>query len=386
MELDRATMKKLMALIAFAVILLVAVQRFEVVVGTLLFLLNVLTPFLAGAAIAFVLNVPMSFLERKALFQLKKYKLGRKLLRPLSLLLTIVLVLLVILVVMLVVIPQLTATVAGLGGTISSFIRRLLAWAQETFENNPQIEEWIAELTVNWQKFDWEKIINTAADFLGSGATDMLSSTISAVGSVINGIMSSFIAVIFAFYILLQKEKLGRQSRKILFALLPKRFADRILSVFSLSFRIFSSFITGQCVEAVILGSMFFVAMSLFRMPYALLVGCLISVTALIPIVGAFIGCGVGAFLLLMQSPTQALFFVIMFLILQQIEGNLIYPHVVGSSVGLPSIWVLMAVTLGGSLMGVVGMLLFIPITSVAYTLFRDFIHRRLKEKKIRVE
>lgn len=159
-----------------------------------------------------------------------------------------------------------------------------------------------------------------------------------------------------------------------------------MVAICSLSHRVFSSFITGQCVEAVILGCLFFLAMSIMRMPYALLVGCLIAVTALIPIVGAFIGCGVGAFLLLMVSPLQALIFVIMFLVLQQLEGNLIYPHVVGSSVGLPSIWVLAAVSVGGSLMGVAGMLLFIPLVSVLYTLFREFVYRRLKEKGLKVK
>ncbi len=148
----------------------------------------------------------------------------------------------------------------------------------------------------------------------------------------------------------------------------------------------FSSFITGQCVEAVILGAMFFVSMTILRIPYALLVGCLIAVTALIPIVGAFIGCIVGAFLLLMVSPMQALFFVVLFLILQQVEGNLIYPHVVGSSVGLPSIWVLVAVSVGGSLMGIAGMLVFIPLTSVLYALFREFVYQRLQAKGLQVK
>ena len=157
------------------------------------------------------------------------------------------------------------------------------------------------------------------------------------------------------------------------------------MEICRLSHRVFSSFITGQCIEAVILGAMFFIVMTVLRMPYALLVGCLIAVTALIPIVGAFIGCAVGAFLLLMVSPMQALAFVVMFLALQQVEGNLIYPHVVGSSVGLPSIWVLAAVSVGGSLMGVAGMLLFIPLTSVLYTLFREFVYKRLQEKGLKV-
>ena len=386
MELDRTVMKKLMLLIAFAVLLLVGAQRYEIVLQILRFLLNIIAPFLAGGAVAFVLNVPMRFLERKLFGKLKKNGKMPRFVRPLSLLLTILLVILVILVVLLVVVPQLSTTIKGLGVTISAFFTRTIAWAEETFSNNPQIMEWLKDLSLDWRNFNWQEMLNTAMDFLKNGAGDMLGSAISAVSTVADGIVSSFISFVFACYILLQKEKLGLQCRKVLFALLPQKTAKSILEVCGLSSRIFSSFITGQCLEALILGSLFVVTMTILRMPYALLVGCLISVTALIPIVGAFIGCGVGAFLILMESPTQALIFVIMFLILQQVEGNLIYPHVVGNSVGLPSIWVLMTVTLGGSLLGVAGMLLFIPFTSVLYTLFRSYVYKRLREKRLRIE
>lgn len=386
MELDRTVMKKLMLLIAFAVLLLVGAQRYEIVLQILRFLLNIIAPFLAGGAVAFVLNVPMRFLERKLFGKLKKNGKMPRFVRPLSLLLTILLVILVILVVLLVVVPQLSTTIKGLGVTISAFFTRTIAWAEETFSNNPQIMEWLKDLSLDWRNFNWQEMLNTAMDFLKNGAGDMLGSAISAVSTVANGIVSGFISFVFACYILLQKEKLGLQCRKVLFALLPQKTAKGILEVCGLSNRIFSSFITGQCLEALILGSLFVVTMTILRMPYALLVGCLIAVTALIPIVGAFIGCGVGAFLILMESPTQALIFVIMFLVLQQVEGNLIYPHVVGNSVGLPSIWVLMAVTLGGSLLGVAGMLLFIPFTSVLYTLFRGYVYKRLREKRLRIE
>lgn len=386
MELDRTVMKKLMLLIAFAVLLLVGAQRYEIVLQILRFLLNIIAPFLAGGAVAFVLNVPMRFLERKLFGKLKKNGRMPRFVRPLSLLLTVLLVILVILVVLLVVVPQLSTTIRGLGVTISAFFTRTIAWAEETFSNNPQIMEWLKDLSLDWRNFNWQEMLNTAMDFLKNGAGDMLGSAISAVSTVANGIVSGFISFVFACYILLQKEKLGLQCRKVLFALLPQKTAKGILEVCGLSNRIFSSFITGQCLEALILGSLFVVTMTILRMPYALLVGCLIAVTALIPIVGAFIGCGVGAFLILMESPTQALIFVIMFLVLQQVEGNLIYPHVVGNSVGLPSIWVLMAVTLGGSLLGVAGMLLFIPFTSVLYTLFRGYVYKRLREKRLRIE
>ena len=170
-----------------------------------------------------------------------------------------------------------------------------------------------------------------------------------------------------------------------MYAFLPEDWTDIFIALGSVTYKTFSSFLAGQCVEAVIIGVMFFVAMSIFNFPYAMLISVLIAFTALIPVFGGFIGCGVGAVLILLVDPMKGLFFVIMFLIIQQIEGNFIYPHVVGNSVGLPSMWVLAAVSVGGSLMGVVGMLVFIPIVSVIYTLLRGIVNRRLKEKKIKV-
>ena len=155
------------------------------------------------------------------------------------------------------------------------------------------------------------------------------------------------------------------------------------MEVLALTYKTFSGFLTGQCVEALILGAMFVITMTLFRLPYALLTGIVIAFTALVPVFGAFIGCAVGPFLIFMVSPFKALMFIVLFLVLQQIEGNLIYPHVVGNSVGLPSIWVLAAVSVGGSLMGIVGMLIFIPLMSVVYALFREVVYIKLRQKNI---
>ena len=198
-----------------------------------------------------------------------------------------------------------------------------------------------------------------------------------------SGVFDFFVSFCFAVYILTQKERLGTQARMLLYAFAPRPRADRVVEVAGLAHRTFSKFISGQCTEAVILGSLFAVAMTLCRMPYVLLISVLIAFTALIPIFGAFIGCGVGAFLILVDDPIQALWFVVLFLCLQQIEGNLIYPHVVGSSVGLPSIWVLAAVTVGGSLMGIAGMLVMIPLASVCYSLLRATTHARLRSRGI---
>ena len=384
MELNRDTMRKLIFLIVLIFLLFACAQNVGVLLTGVRLFVGILSPFLVGGAIAFILNVPMHFLENKPLRPLRDSKSLKKLSRPAALLLTLLLVVLVILILLLVIIPQLGESLESLGLAIQAAFPRFIDWAEDLFVNNPDIGAWLnaqfKELT-----FDWNTLLNRAAEFLRDSVGGVLNITISTVRSLISGVASAFIAFVFACYILLQKEKLGRHFRKALYAILPRPAAEKTMSVASLSYRIFSSFITGQCIEAVILGTMFFVVLSSLKIPYALLIGCLIAVTALIPIVGAFIGCAVGAFLLLMVSPGKALLFIVLFLVLQQIEGNLIYPHVVGSSVGLPSIWVLMAVTLGGSLMGVAGMLLFIPLTSVAYALFRDFVNRRLRERGIQV-
>ena len=378
MNLNRETMKKLMLLIAFTILLLVGVQRLDAVFGALRFLWGIGFPFALGGAIAFILNVPMTALEHWLFPEEKmgKSKLKRKLARPLSMILAILLVIGVIALVIFVVLPELGTTVVGLGASVEAFLPKAQEWLEDIFQNNEQIVAWIEGLELNW-----EKAVETAWNFFRSGAGSVLSSTMTVAKTIISAVTNFFIGFVFACYVLLQKEKLGKQSRKLLRAIFPKKQVEYILHVCSLSHRTFSSFITGQCMEAVILGAMFFVAMSILRFPYALLVGVLVAFTALIPIFGAFIGCVVGAFLILMVSPAQALGFIVLFQVLQQIEGNLIYPRVVGNSVGLPAIWVLVAVTVGGNLMGVLGMLIFIPIVSVLYALLREWMYGRLEDK-----
>ena len=222
-------------------------------------------------------------------------------------------------------------------------------------------------------------------NFLKNGAGSVLGGTMEAAKSIISGVSTFFIAFVFACYVLFQKERLSVQVRKLMYAFVPEDWTDILIALGSVTHKTFSSFLTGQCVEAVILGCMFFIVLSIFNFPYAMLISVLIAFTALIPVFGAFIGCGVGTVLILLVNPMKGLLFVVVFLVLQQIEGNFIYPHVVGNSVGLPSMWVLAAVSVGGSLMGVVGMLIFIPIVSVVYTLLRGIVNRRLKEKKIKV-
>lgn len=382
MDLNKNNVKKILGIITFTLILMAVLLNFKAVGNYLMFLWGIVFPFVVGSAIAFILNIPMSAMEKQfckiKVKTPKGEKIRNRVMRPVSMVLSILLVLFIIGVVIGVVVPQLGQTINSIGESMSNFLPKIQKWLEQTFQDQEEIVDYIKNLD-----FDWQNWLNTIKDFAWSGAGSVLSYTMSATMMVVNGVMTFFIAFIFALYILSQKENLGRQSKKLITAVFPKKVVEKILSVCSLSYKTFSKFITGQCLEALILGTMFFVCMTIFRLPYALLVGVLIAFTALIPIVGAFIGCFVGALLILMVNPMQAVFFVILFLILQQVEGNLIYPHVVGSSVGLPSIWVLFAVTVGGKLMGIVGMLIFIPLVSVLYSLLREWVNHRISVKKV---
>lgn len=380
MELNQENIRKIKEIILFTAVIIVCLWKYETVLDILFFVLNILTPFILGGAIAFVLNVPMNFVQRHLFDEerIKKSKVLQKMARPVSMILVLIAVFGIVAIIMFILIPQLGETFANLGRSIQAFIPQIQEWAARLFNDNKEIMD-----TVNNLEFDWNKIMDTGINFFKNGAGSVVNSTITAAKSIVSGLTTFFIAFVFAIYILLQKEKLGVQAKKVLFAFVRRGRAEATVEVLSLTYNTFSSFLTGQCVEAVILGSMFAVSMTIFKLPYALLVGVLIAFTALIPIFGAFVGCGVGAFLIFMVDPMKALIFVVLFLVLQQIEGNLIYPHVVGNSVGLPSIWVLAAVSIGGSLMGVVGMLIFIPIVSVVYALFREIVYLKLKKNQI---
>ena len=391
MNFSKENIKQIRSLIVFTLLLLIGLWKYEVILDILGFVWGIISPFILGGAIAFILNVPMNFIQ-KNLFEKNKYfqtekgkKLRDKLENTVSLVITIFLVISILAVVIFVVVPQLGKTFVTLKRNIEVFIPKIMADIATLFENNPQILGELNGLQLDWKQLNWDNILTTIIDFFRHGAGSVLGSTYQAAKGIVSGMATFFIAFVFACYILLQKKKLAVQIRKVMYAYLKTEQVEKILDVCSLTYKTFSSFLTGQCMEAVILGTMFFVTMGLLKFPYALLVGMLIAVTALVPIFGAFIGCAVGVFLIVMVSPVKALAFIVLFLVLQQIEGNLIYPHVVGNSVGLPSMWVLVAVTLGSSLMGIVGMLVFIPITSVIYSLLRRSVYARLEQKKIKL-
>lgn len=340
-------------------------------------LTGMLSPFILGAAIAFILNVPMRVVEKPL-----KFIQNVSLRRTAAIILTLLIMILAITGVVLLLIPQITETIQLLIPKLIDFILKVENTLMEFLGENPELLQWIST-TTDLQSLDWAGLIQKAASMIKDSVSVIATSAFSAVGGVTSAIVDLLIGLVFALYCLARKEILARQGRRILYSVLPEHFCDETIRILRLTSSTFSNFISGQCLEALILGCLFAVSMSIFKMPYIPLVSVLIAVTALIPLVGAFVGCFLGAFFILVNDPIQALIFIAMFLVLQQIEGNLIYPKVVGTSIGLPGMWVLLAVAVGGDLMGVAGMLVMIPISSVMYALIREFTNKRIAERGI---
>lgn len=379
MDFNNKKHVKTFILVVFAAILFyLGVQNIGIVVDAAGWFFGVISPFVLGAVIAFIVNVPMSRIEYH-LFEKRGSKVKGQ--RGISFVVTLALVIAVLVVVVYIVVPQLSDTIKMIAVQLPGAFEASKDWILSKMSYWKDLYALLEQITI-----DWDEIIKKVSKVLQEAAGAMVDSGVGAITNIVGAIVNFLIGFVFAIYILLAKEKLGGQGRQILYALLDEKKADKVVEICSISYRVFSKFLSGQCLEACILGGMFVVTMTIFRLPYAMLIGVLIAFCALIPIVGAFIGCGVGIFLILMVSPMKALIFLILFLVLQQLEGNLIYPKVVGNSVGLPSIWVLAAVTIGGNLMGVVGMLVFIPLCSVAYILFRTYVKGKLEEKQIPAE
>lgn len=379
MELNRQNIKKIIGIVAFGILLAWGLKNLASLEWALQLLLGLFMPFLLGGCIAFILNVPMRFIERHLFPQRpKEGKLRAALRRPVSLVLAMLFVLGILFVAMFLILPGIGESVDAIRASLPGFMTQLQSWYDLLVTKLPELSEWVATLDL-----DWQSIGGALLGFLQSGAGNIVGSAVGIAATVFSGIFTAVLAFIFSIYLLLQKERLSQQGKQLLYAFVPERVADRTVSILRLANSAFSSFLSGQCTEAVILGVLFFLSMTALRFPYALMISVLIAVLSLVPIFGATVGCIIGALLILMSDPMRALWFVVMFLVLQQIEGNLIYPKVVGSSVGLPPIWVLVAVTLGGSTLGVVGMLVFIPLSSVLYALLRETVSKRLRQRRI---
>ena len=377
MHIDKKLMHRIFLLIAGAIVfawLILDTARASALFGRIW---ELFAPFVVGAGIAFIFNVPMRAIEN----QLEGVR-NQSLRRTISMLMTIFLLVLVIMFVFELLVPQIKLTLVSLTEKIPAFIDRTAAQLMSVIEENPDLGVWIQE-TFQLESLNWANIVRDVLKWIADQISTLMGGAVNVIGSVTTGIVNLVISLVFALYCLANKETLARQGRRVVYALLSERRADQIVRLMGLTNVTFSNFISGQCLEAVILGCLFAVVMTILGMPYIPLVSVIIALTALVPVVGAFVGCIVGAFFILVNDPLQALSFIAMFLVIQQLENNLIYPRVVGTSIGLPGMWVLVSVTIGGEIMGVGGMLVMIPLVSVLYTLAREFTAKRLAERNI---
>ena len=368
MELSKKTVKRILLIITFTVLLIWAIYNHKLLFKYIGELYSLISPFVIGLCIAYVVNVIMRPIERLWMKLLSKCK-GKwveKMKRPICLLLSILLVIGIILAVIFIIRPELSDSVSSLVSMVPSYVSEVESWWEALAL---RLDKYGVELPQF--SFDTDKFIQILKD----GGTAVLNTTLSATTSIVTAVINIVLALAFSIYVLAQKETLKRQSKKVLAKLMKPEKMQKLLDMLDLINRTFTNFITGQLTEAVIIGVLCFIGMSIFRMPYAPAISVLVGFTALIPVFGAFIGTAIGAFLILLVKPIQAVWFVVFIIVLQQFEGNLIYPKVVGKSVGLPGIWVLVAVTIGGNAMGVVGMLISVPLCSVLYVVARNAVN-----------
>ena len=383
-HVNKFSIKKIIMIALGLIIFYLAIKNIAVVISYIGTFISFFTPFILGAALAFIINVPMTKIEGflfKKVPENPKTRLQRcakTLKRPVSMLIALVLVFGVIVIAGIIIVPQVASGLESLAEALPGAMDRLQDWIST---NANKID--IVENLMNKIDIDLDSVGRELASTAKGWATAMLDSGFSTVSNIVNGIFEFVIGLVFAIYILLQKEKLGRQGKQIVYATFTEKTADKIMYITGMTRDVFKGFISGQCVDGIINAILFFIILTILGIPYAVMLSIFSGFMAMIPIIGSFIGAGVGVIIVLIMDPSQVLYFIIMYIIVQQIDGNVIYPLIAGNSMGLPSIWVLMAVTVGGSMMGILGMILFIPICSVLYKLTRHYVLRRLQDNDV---
>lgn len=366
--LKKENMKQCLILIITAILAYWAVNNITFIGQILSKFFSVLLPFILGAIIAFVLNIPMTKIEQR----LNKGIKNKKITRVLSIILSLIIFILVIVFVLFLLIPEIINNIQSLIASAPALVDQLEQWIINLLDKYPNIQKEIQNI---FATNNMENMIPEILNYIVNGAITFIT-------SLVTGIISLFTAIVFSIYILSQKEYVLKGTKKLLSAYLKPATTERIIEIGKLANQTFSKFVSGQCVEALILGTIFFVVLSICRFPYALIISVLTTITALIPIFGAMIAMVIGAILIAIESPLQALIFIIIFQVIQQIEGNFIYPRVVGKSVGLSPMWTLLAISVGGSLFGLIGMLIALPIAAILYALLKESVEKRLKVKK----
>lgn len=375
LDLNRKNVRKILFIITLSIIMYLILKNISEVIRAVRHGIGILTPIWIGIVLAFLINLPMKFFER--LFLPKSEKpIVAKVKRPLALALSYLVFFAVLALILFMLIPQLIELVKILSTAIPAFYINAERWISELSEDIPRLEEILQSLDM-----DWKNMGETLVNIFTSGTTTLFNSAINLLVSIFNLTLDFILGLFLSIYILLGKEKLKSQLERVLNAFLKERQAKKIIKVGSLTNKTLSNYITGQLLQALLLGLLCFIGMLIFRFPFAPMISVLIGITALIPLVGSLVGTFIAAFMIFMISPIKALWFVVFIIVLQQLDNNLIYPKIMGNSIGLPALWVLAAVTLGGSLMGILGMLISVPLFSVLYVLFREATAAREKKK-----
>lgn len=372
--------KNYFLLITYAIVLAYVFLNLDTVWNVVVTIIDLIKPFIIGVCIAFVLNIPMKFFEEKVVGKLTKER--SKLKRPLSLIITIVVLVGLIIGLMTFVIPQLAESCSTLVKNVPEYVDSLEKFMNKNINSKELLSSDVIEEVYNKILSMGQNIIKIIGQVAGTIVSHALDITMGVTSTIINIVM----AFIVSIYILLSKEKLSNQIKKILYAYMKKENVIKFLKVSKIANIKFTNFVRSQVIEACILGVLCFIGMKICSMPYALLISTIIGVTALVPIFGAFVGAILSAFIVLMVSPIKVILFAIIFVVIQQIEGNLIYPFVVGNSIGLSALWVLFAITVGGNAFGVVGMLIGVPLFGVLYTLISITTNKRLEKRNINIE
>lgn len=361
-----------------AFVLFLCIYYWKSISGILASVIGALSPVFIGFAIAYVLNILMSFYERYY-FRKSKKKIVNMTRRPVCLTGAFLTLAGIIALIVLLVVPELVSCVKFLISEIPPLIEKLLA-TEFVRENLPK------DILSKLSDIDWMSYISKLIGTVSSGLGNALGAVVTAVTSAVSVIVTALLSIIFSLYLLAGKDKLAEQSKRLCHSYVPEKTNKKLSYTVKVFDECFHNYIVGQCTEAVIIGVLCTLGMLIFRFPYAPMIGALVGFTALIPVAGAYIGAGVGAVMMLTESPLKALLFLVFIIVLQQLEGNLIYPKVVGDSVGLPAVWVLVAVTVGGGLFGVLGMLLGVPIAAGIYRLVREDVKRREAQKEVITE
>ena len=367
---NKSDIVKIILLIIIALVVYLTISNLEFIISIISKIFSALFPFILGIALAFILNIPMMKIET-FLNKLQKNNTKKIPTRGISITISLIIFLLFIIFVSFELVPELIINIESLIKSIPSIINEIKIYLTNLLSDYPDMQKQILNVFNNNTSFN--ELLMTLLNNLVNGSIGFISSFISS-------LITIFTSLVFAIYMLAQKEYLIKGAKKIINAYLPK-YNEKINSIAKLSNQTFTKFVSGQCLEALILGCIFFILLTIFRFPYALLISVITTITALIPIFGALIAIVIGAILIATINPLQSLLFIGIFIIVQQIEGNLIYPRVVGKSVGLSPIWTLLAVTVGGSLFGIVGMLIGLPLASILYAIFKKDLSSRLKEK-----